>query len=307
MRFYGILVCLSAGCLLAQNQAAPGRPAPTATITPSPIASPFSVPDDKVVISVGDLKITAGEFKQIVDSLPAQYRAQALGPNKRAFGLNVLQVLVLSEEGKNRKLDQTPEYQAQAKFQAENLLAQRTFNQIAENIKLDDASMRAYFDAHRQEYEQVRARHILIRAAGSPSPLTPGKKELSDAEALAKAQEIRKQLAAGADFAKLAAAESDDDGSKSRGGELNFFKHGQMVAPFEQAAFSLKVGEISDPVKTQFGYHIIQVEARKTFEDVKAQIEQSMRGEQARKILDEMQTKANATLDPEFFGPAPVK
>ncbi|MBV9745003.1 MAG: peptidyl-prolyl cis-trans isomerase, partial [Acidobacteriia bacterium] len=145
-------------------------------------------------------------------------------------------------------------------------------------------------------------RHILIRASGSPSPAEPGKKELTDAEALAKAQEIRKKLADGADFAQLASTESDDTGSKTRGGDLNFFRHGQMVPPFEQAAFSMKVGEISEPVKSQFGYHIIKVEARKTFEDSKPEIERRVRQEEGQKILDEMQKKANATLDPEFFG-----
>jgi len=169
---------------------------------------------------------------------------------------------------------------------------------------VDDAALRAYYDAHKQDYEQVRARHILIRAAGSPSPVEPGKKELSDAEALAKAQEIKKKLADGADFAQLASSESDDTGSKTKGGDLGFFAHGRMVAPFEQAAFSMKVGEISDPVKSQFGYHIIKVEGRKSFEDSKPQIEQRVKSEQAQKILEEMQKKDNATLDPEFFGTA---
>jgi parvulin-like peptidyl-prolyl isomerase len=145
----------------------------------------------------------------------------------------------------------------------------------------------------------------LIRAAGSPSPSEPGKKELTDAEALAKAQEIRRKLAAGGDFAALAAQESDDTGSKDKGGDLNFFKHGQMVPQFDQAAFSLKVGEISEPVKTQFGYHIIKVEARKTYEDSKPEIDRRLRSELAQKMMEDLQKKANPTFDSDFFGPAP--
>ncbi len=308
MKFFGIFLCISAGCLLAQNPAPPSASSipQIGTLTPKVPA----VPPDKVVLSVGDVKVTAQQFSDIVNALPEQYRAQALGPGRRSFGENLLKVLLLAEDGKARKLDQAEEYQTQEKFQAANLLAQKTFNDIAEGIKVDEAEMQAFYDAHKQDYEQVRARHILIRMAGSPSPATPGKKELTDAEALAKAQEIRKQLADGADFAQLATAESDDAGSKTRGGELNFFKRGQMVGPFEQAAFSMKVGEISDPIKTQFGYHIIQVEARKSFDDFKPEIERRVRSEQAQKVLDDMQKKSNAMLDPEFFGapkpPAPV-
>ncbi|HEY7392611.1 MAG TPA: peptidylprolyl isomerase [Bryobacteraceae bacterium] len=304
MKFFGILVLVPVGCLLAQNPApAPNRP-PSLGGQASPLLTPAipNVPDDKVVITAGDMKLTAREFNQIIDSLPEQYRAAARGPGRREFGQNLMNVMLLAQEGKNRKLDQSPEYKTQAQFQAENLLAQRTFNQIAESIKVDDAQVRAYYDAHIKDYEQVRARHILIRAAGSPAPAQAGQKELTDAEALAKAQEIRKKLVDGADFAQLASTESDDAGSKARGGDLNFFKHGQMVAPFEQAAFSMKVGEISQPIKTQFGYHIIKVEGRKSFEDFKPEIEQRVRADEGRKVLAEMQKKANATLDPEFFG-----
>lgn len=304
MKFFGILALVPVGCLLAQNPApAPNRP-PSLTGQSAPLLTPAipNVPDDKVVITAGDLKLTALEFNQIVDSLPEQYRAAARGQGRREFGQNLMRVLLLAQQGKNEKLDQSPEYKTQAQFQAENLLAQRTFSQMAEAIKVDDAQVRAYYEAHTKDYEQVRARHILIRAAGSPAPAQPGKKELTDAEALAKAQEIRKKLVDGADFAQLASTESDDAGSKARGGDLNFFKHGQMVAPFEQAAFSMKVGEISEPIKTQFGYHIIKVEARKSFEDFKPEIERQVRAQEAQKMLEEMQKKANATLDPEFFG-----
>jgi peptidyl-prolyl cis-trans isomerase C len=304
MKFFGILLLVPVGCLLAQNPAPAPNHSPSLTGPGAPLLTPAipNVPDDKVVITAGDLKLTALEFNQIIDSLPEQYRAAARGPGRREFGQNLMRVLLLAQQGKNLKLDQSPEYKTQAQFQAENLLAQRTFNQMAEGIKVDDAQVKAYYEAHIKDYEQVRARHILIRAAGSPAPAQPGKKELTDAEALAKAQEIRKKLVEGADFAQLASTESDDAGSKTRGGDLNFFKRGQMVAPFEQAAFSMKVGEISEPIKTQFGYHIIKVEARKSFEDFKPEIERQVRAQEAQKMLEEMQKKANATLDPEFFG-----
>jgi peptidyl-prolyl cis-trans isomerase C len=293
------LFLLPVASLLAQGlQPGPQPPAPPAAAAPV-------VPPDKVVLVVNETKLTAKQFNDLVEALPEQLRNTARGPGRRDFAQNVVKVLLLADEGKSLKIDQTPEFQLQEKIQVANLLAGKTFSQLAENLKLEDSDERAFYDAHKQDYEQVRARHILIRAAGSPSAAEVGKKEFSDAEALAKAQEIRKKLAAGADFAVLAAQESDDPGTKGKGGDLSFFKHGQMVPPFDQAAFSLKVGEISEPVKTQFGYHIIRVEARKTYEDSKLEVDRRLRAEMAQKTLDDIQKKANPTFDPDFFGPPP--
>ena len=305
------LLLLPAGWLVAQtptpppaaSSAQPQQAKPQISLLPATptFASP-AVPADRVVITVGETKLTAGQLEQIIDSLPEQYRNVARGPGRKEFGQNLARVLVLVEEGKRRKIDETSEYKTQANFQSENLLAGKAFAQIGESIKIDEADARKYYDAHKNDYEQVRARHILIRASGSPSPAEPGKKELTDAEALAKAQEIRKKLVDGGDFAALASAESDDTGSKKNGGELNFFRRGQMVAPFEQAAFALNVGEISEPVKSPFGYHIIKVEAKKGFEESKTDIERKMRTEQAQKQLEELEKKSNVVLDPEYFG-----
>jgi parvulin-like peptidyl-prolyl isomerase len=93
---------------------------------------------------------------------------------------------------------------------------------------------------------------------GFPTPTpTPGPRD--DAATLALANELRQRLLAGEDFAALAAEYSDDPGSAANGGDLGWFGKGQMVAPFEEAAFSLPIGEISEPVKSDFGYHLIEV------------------------------------------------
>lgn len=292
------LLLLPVASLLAQGP----QPRPQA---PAPASAPATVvPPDKIVLVVNETKLTAKQFNDLVEALPEQLRERAR-TGKRDFAENLVKVLVLADEGKSRKVDQTPEFKLQEQIQIANLLAGRTFSQLAEGLKLNETEERAFYDAHKQDYEEVRARHILIRAAGSPSAAEVGKKELTDAEALAKAQEIRKKLAAGADFAAMAAQESDDPGTKGKGGDLNFFKHGQMVPAFDQAAFSLKVGEISDPVKTQFGYHIIKVEAHKTYEDAKPEVVRRLRSEMAQKMMDDLQKKANPTFDPDFFGPAP--
>jgi peptidyl-prolyl cis-trans isomerase D len=140
----------------------------------------------------------------------------------------------------------------------------------------NERKVKDYFDSHKKDYsqqEQVKARHILIKAID-------GDKD-SENKAFAKAQDIEKQLKAGASFAELAKKFSDDPGSKDKGGELGYFARGSMVPAFESAAFDAKVNEVTAPVKTEYGYHIVQVEAKKpaatqTYDDVKNDIAQTI-------------------------------
>ena len=128
--------------------------------------------------------------------------------------------------------------------------------------------------------EQVHARHILVAIRtpeppapptpeGGPTPdpnapaPTPTLEPRDDAQALARIIEVQQKLGAGEDFAALALAYSDDPGSKTQGGDLGWFARDQgLVKEFEDAAFSLEPGKLSDPVKTQFGYHLIQVDEK---------------------------------------------
>ena len=116
-----------------------------------------------------------------------------------------------------------------------------------------------YFNAHQSEYsvpEQARSRHILIKVA-------PGADAKTDAAAKAKAEDVLKQLQAGGNWTELAKKYSDDPGSKDTGGELGFAQRGRMVPEFDNAIFTQKIGDI-EIVKSQFGYHIVQVEERQT-------------------------------------------
>ena len=111
---------------------------------------------------------------------------------------------------------------------------------------------KAFFEAHRGEFgkeAQVRAQHILV---------TPkGRDDAAKAEALAKIKAIRARVEAGSDFSEEAAAHSDCPSGKQAGGSLGWFSHGMMVKEFDEAAFALPVGGLSDIVETQFGYHVI--------------------------------------------------
>jgi peptidyl-prolyl cis-trans isomerase C len=311
MKVFPALLLLGVGVpLLAQTPPPKPQPAPAPRTVDGTTQVPLQLvpqtladlPKDKVVVQVNDVKITAGELDQIIDAYPENTRVFVRGPGRQQFIDQLVRTLVLSEEGKRLKLDQDPTYKVQAQYSLAAILASRMNDDIRKNIKVDDAELKAYYEKHKPEYEKIHARHILIRMAGSPVPVRPGQKDLSDAEALAKANELRAKIKGGADFGEVAKVESDDTGSGSKGGDLGLFAHGQMVPSFEEAAFRLKTGDLSEPVKTQFGYHLILVDERqsKSFDDVKAELEPKVRPELLKKQIDELVNKANVVLDPSF-------
>jgi parvulin-like peptidyl-prolyl isomerase len=259
-----------------------------------------------VVATIGTEKMTAAQFDAIIDGLPQQYQAQVRGPAKRQFMEQLVMIKVLAKQAAIMHLDQQASTKQQIEFARENILANMAGKAMVDNTKVDNDALKKYYDEHKEDYQQVSAHHILIRFAGSPVPLKDGQKDLTDEQALAKAQELAKALKGGADFATIAKVESADAGSAAQGGDLGApFKHGQMVKPFEQAAFSLPVGQISDPVKTQFGYHIIRVDKVefKTFEEAKTELEGKLKPELAKKQMDELKAGAGVKLDDTFFGP----
>jgi peptidyl-prolyl cis-trans isomerase D len=144
-------------------------------------------------------------------------------------------------------------------------------DRLSDQVKLTDKELRDYYNQHPDELkrpEQVHARHILIKT---------GEKR-NDAQAKQEIEKIRQRIAGGADFAAVAREVSDDTASKAQGGDLSYFGRGQMVKEFEDAAFNAKAGELSGPVRSPFGYHLIQVLDKRPasvvpFEEARKQIQ----------------------------------
>lgn len=166
---------------------------------------------------------------------------------------------------------------------------------VAKNVPpVTDEQVKQYFDRNHamlDKPEQVRARHILV-----PDLKT--------------ADMVEQKLKAGGDFAALAKQYSTDPATKDKGGELGFFGHGQMVAPFDKAAFSLPVGQTSAPVKSPFGYHIIQVEEKKpaqkatlagSKDQIHTMLQQQAVQAQIPAFLQSLRSKANITVSDSRF------
>ena len=157
-------------------------------------------------------------------------------------------------------------------------------NKVRTDIKVDDAEVRSYYDQNIKDYtrgEQARARHILLRT----------KPDRDDNATQAAAQDALRRLQSGADFVALAAELSDDESNAKRGGDLGYFGRGQMVKPFEDAVFSAQVGTLVGPVKTDFGYHLIQVQEKQAggvqpFEQVQAAIRARLINERVPQVAE---------------------
>jgi parvulin-like peptidyl-prolyl isomerase len=196
----------------------------------------------------------------------------------------------------------------------EEILLQKAYTEVTKDVSgASEAEIASYFESHRSTFvhaETRAARHILIMpvkpnttstTAGSATTTTAAPTEAQWATALATAQTVRANLVGGADWTAEAAKYSDDKGSKSKGGDLGSISKGVMVPEFEAAVFSLKLNEISLPVKTIYGYHIIQVTGitpakQGTLAEAHATIQSLLLAQNRGLVWQGWLTKAKATL-----------
>ena len=301
--FMTIILALAATAVFAQDK----KPATPVPAPAKPAAAGVVIEEaDPVICTAGEIKIRQSEFEAAIKTLPDQYQQFAAGTGKKQFAEDFLRMKILAAEGFKNNLQNDADVVKQLNLMRENLVASAEVKKLESSLTLDDAAVKKMYDDNKKDYEQVSARHILIAFKGSPAAQA-GKKELTEDEAKAKAEDIRKQLVAGADFAELAKKESDDTGSGSRGGDLGAFGHGQMVPEFESAAFGTKVGELSPVVKTQYGFHILKVEKRDltAYESVKAGLEKNLRQTKLQEAIEALKDKAKPTYSEAYFPTPP--
>ncbi len=246
--------------------------------------------EDKVLAKVGSETITQSMLDTIIEGIPPQYKAQMMTPEgKKRLLDRIVEMKMFSQEAYKLKLDKDPAVQSQIISMTEQVMASEYIKHIQAEIKINDDEIKAYYEGNKKEFqqaEQIKARHILVKTEDE-------------------AKAVRKELETNKDFAALAKDKSTGP-SKTKGGDLGWFGRGQMVPEFEQVAFSLKKGEISDVVKTKFGYHIIKVDdkkkaSEKSYEMVKKQIEDKLKQQKSKAVVDESKDKLMKKLKVEVF------
>lgn len=213
----------------------------------------------KVMAKVNGTEITDGDVAIAIEDLGPSLPAQLKGPQREAYALDYLidLKLVAAQAGKD-KLADTPDFAQKMAYFHDKVLMETMLGDTAKVAATDEAEKKVYDDAAkaRKPETEIHARHILVP---------------TEEEAKAAFERVKK----GEDFAKVADEVSKDPGSQ--GGDLGWFTQDKMVKQFADAAFKLDVGQVSDPVKSEFGWHVIKVEGKREktfppFEQVKDQV-----------------------------------
>ena len=250
-------VLLLAGPAFAQDTAKPADPIATAPVAGGVVAS-----DSTVVARVNGDTVTAGEVKKELDQLPPQLQQVPM----QAIYPQLLEQLVIEhavhQAGAAQKLEDDATVKARVKDAEAKIVADEYIRRQVK-AQVTDAQLQKQYDDYKKAFKgetEVKASHILVKTE-------------------AEADDIIKQLKGGADFAKLAAEKSQDKAAAKRGGDLGYFKKGDMVQAFADAAFAMKPGDVSQkPVKSEFGYHVIKVVDKREsqplpLEQIKPQLE----------------------------------
>ena len=252
---------------MAPMASTPMAAGPTvAASTPAPAASPAAATaaaqsEGPVVAKVNGVEIREGDIKLAEEDIGEQM-TQVPPESKRDYLVTYVgDMILLTQAAEAKKIGDSNEFKQQLEFTRKKLLMAKLLAAEAKAASTESAMRKIYDDATKQmkPEEEVHARHILVE---------------TEEEAKAILEELQK----GADFAETAKSKSKDPGAAAEGGDLGFFSKDQMVPEFADVAFKLEKGQLSDPVKSPFGWHILRVEDKRTrsvpdFEQVKPQIE----------------------------------
>lgn len=275
MRFFVAALALAATPLLAQVQMKP----------------------DDVVATVNGEPITRGQLEHLYDSLSPRMKEQyARAGGMQTYLSNYIERRLLVQEAIKHDLDKRADVKDAIQDARDNVLFDRYVRDVIAPSVVTEGDLRAWYESHKQDYlkpEQTRARHIFVSPARGQVANTTGSDADREDAALAKITRIQAQLKSGdLSFADAARGYSEDP-SAVDGGDLGWFSKGQMVPEFQAAVDKLKKGETSDIVRTQYGYHIIEVLDRQaggiaTFDEVKRDIQEQLFAERAADIMAEV-------------------
>jgi peptidyl-prolyl cis-trans isomerase C len=292
-------ILLLSGCATAVHVPDSGKPS-GGLREESPVETSGQEESDTMLATVNGEEITANEYNEKLKQLSAFERAAYRSEEGHKEFLNTLirQRLMLQQA---RKIGLDKDEEVQKKIEAvmkgvtERVLIETLIaREVMDKIVVTDKEAKAYYDQHQDEFsekEKVRARHILVTTEEE-------------------AQTIRQELEGGADFAKLAEAKSKDQHTAKQGGDLGYFERDRMIPEVEETSFRLKVGEMSDIVKTRFGYHIIKLEDKKDaslkeFYEVSDEIKKKLISDKQRegyqKWLRQLEEESKIKVDEDFF------
>lgn len=255
-----------------------------ASVSFAPLAA---AADDPVVATVDGVDIKQSDLDFAASEVGPRLGNYRPEDRKRVLLQFVIENELMAAAGEKENLDETETFDARVKYHERRALRDAFFDSSITGAVNESDAKKIYDEkiAQMKPTQEVHARHILVATEDE-------------------AQDAKKRVAAGEDFATVATELSKD--KNAEGGDLGFFARGQMLKPFEDAAFALDVGEISDPVQTKFGWHIIKVEEKRdqeppSFDEVKAAIVTQLVAQKAQTVVTDLRNGAKIEIvDPEI-------
>lgn len=256
----------------------------------------------KVVMHVNGEPVTEAEFNAFLTAVPEQQRAVFASPaGKRQLADELVRMKALEQEAERLGIKDDAEMKAQMELLRTQVTAQRVLQKLVEqNAEKEVAA--AY---EREKKNALSLRHIVVAYQGGMSPPKAQGTPPTEQQAMQKAAGIAARVRGGADFAQVARTESDDQESAQRGGSLGPLRADQLPPEIATVVSKLKPGEVSDPVRTQFGIHVFSV-AEPSMEDLKPMLMQQVQQEIAQREITRLQKAAKVEMDEQFFPKVPA-
>lgn len=262
---------------------------------------------EKVVAEVGPYKLSAQELEEIMKNDPQIKEILKAKPElkpqvERGIIERWLNISLLALGAKEETLKDDPKVRQRIEEAEKMILAEEYLQKELKGIQASEEELKAYYEKNKAQYKEaegIKLKHILIYVPKEADNKTREK-------ALTRAKQIRGQLAKGAKFEELAKIHSDDTASKEKGGDLGILRRGETLPEFEEKVFKLKVGEISEPIASPYGYHIVKVEKRipeeiLPFEKVKDQVKQDLLKEKEREVIGKALEKIKQKYPPKIY------
>ena len=301
---------LAFGQAPAPPQVLPGTPAPPAAAPQAPAAAP-SIAPDTVVLEANGRKYTAAEIDKIIAALPPQIQQNARMQPQVLGQLFVYQRL--SEDAEKDGLDKQEPWKSALEFQRMQTLANAQLTNHSNTIQVTTEDQQKYYKDNADKYRQAKVRVIYIAFNPAPDKATAeGKKMLTEAEAKAKIDDLRKQVLSGTDFGKLARENSDDKTSAAKDGDFGIIKrNSQYPDAVKNAVFALKASQVSEPVRQPNGFYLIRVDefSAEPFDAVQMQIFQDVKQQRFNEWVASIQAQYKVKVENQaYFTPrAPLQ
>jgi peptidyl-prolyl cis-trans isomerase C len=262
---------------------------------------------DKVVMRVNGDPITEREFQLFLEQMPEQARPFFSSPEgRRAFAQEVVRIKALEQEGKRQGLDRDPRVVDRIAVGRTNLIAQLAATKLV--AEPTDAQLKQEYEKQKKNVEGVELSHILVAIKGGPVQARQGETPTAE-QGMEKAKVIRQAIAAGNDFGQVAQRASDDTQTASRGGFLGPVSPAMLPPELAAAVSKMKEGDVSQPIRTEFGIHILKVGKKTTqgMDAVKPALRESIQRDALDAAIEKLRAGAKVELDPTYFPPEEPK